>query len=153
MGACAALPLMSLGAMGENSVRGLPSAIVFAELVGLSGIAAATLDLVLGDIDAFPFGFVDFGSKLPMVRSGKWSTEPESVVLADWPFALPMNAIWCPIPLHAPNSGTNSPQQAESACTSPRPLEDQAHHEKLSATKPGPGSKRSNFWCLKLPKP
>ena len=91
-----ALPLMSLKTMGETrfvwsmvACSLVPPAIVFEEQVGQSGIAAATLDLVLGDIDGFPFGLVHAGSKLRLVRCGKWQTEPASVHLAEWPSALP----------------------------------------------------------------
>ena len=59
----------------------------------MSGIAAATLDRVLGDIDGFQFGFVHIGSKLRLARSEKWLTEPASVHLADWPSALPLPGV------------------------------------------------------------
>ena len=91
-----ALPLMSLKTMGETrfvwsmvACSLVPPGIVFEERVGQSGIAAATLDCVLGAIDGFPFALVHIGSKLRLVRCGKWQTEPASVHLADWPSALP----------------------------------------------------------------
>lgn len=117
----------------------MPPALVLAELGGMSGIPAATLDRVLGDIDGFQFGFVHIGSKLRLARSEKWLTEPASVHLADWPSALPsvvqsrilhspMNAIWCPILPPALKTGTNSPKEAKEASTPL--LEVQAHHER-----------------------
>ena len=115
-----------------------PPVLVLAELAGLSGIPAATLDRAFGNIDGFEFGFVQIGSKLRLAQSGKWSTEAASVHLADWPSALPsvvrsrilhspMNATWCPILKHAPKTGTNSPEGVEGASTPL--LEAQAHHE------------------------
>ena len=67
---------------------------------GQSGIAAATLDCVLGDIDGFPFDLVHVGSKLHLVLSGKRSAEPAGLHLAEWPSA-------CPILLRALGTGTN----------------------------------------------
>ena len=53
----------------------VPPVLVLAELAGLSGVPAATLDRVFGNMDGFEFGFVQIGSKLRVARSGKWSTE------------------------------------------------------------------------------
>ena len=117
----------------------VPPVLVLAELAGLSGVPAATLDRAFGNIDGFEFGFVENGSKLRLAQSGKWSTEAASVHLADWPSALPsvvqsrilhlpMIAISSPILAPALKTGTNSLKGVEGASTPL--LEAQAHHER-----------------------
>ena len=117
----------------------VPPVLVLAELAGLSGVPAATLDRAFGNIDGFEFGFVQIGSKLRLAQSGKWSTEAASVHLADWPPALPsvvqsrilhlpMIAISSPILAPALKTGTNSLKGVEGASTPL--LEARAHHER-----------------------
>ena len=84
-----ALPLMSLKTMGETrfvwsmvACSLVPPGIVFEERVGQSGIAAATLDCVLGYIDGFPFGLVHTGSKLHLVRSARHCDSASTSVAA-----------------------------------------------------------------------
>ena len=117
----------------------VPPVLVLAELAGLSGVPAATLDRAFGNIDGFEFGVAQSGSKLRLAQSGKWSTEAASVHLADWPSALPsvvqsrilhlpMIAIWPPILAPALKTGTNSLKGVEGASTPL--LEARAHHER-----------------------
>ena len=117
----------------------VPPVLVLAELAGLSGVPAATLDRAFGNIDGFEFGVAQSGSKLRLAQSGKWSTEAASVHLADWPSALPsvvqsrilhlpMIAIWPPILAPALKTGTNSLKAVEGASTPL--LEARAHHER-----------------------
>ena len=117
----------------------VPPVLVLAELAGLSGVPAATLDRAFGNIDGFEFGVAQSGSKLRLAQSGKWSTEAASVHLADWPSALPsvvqsrilhlpMIAIWPQILAPALKTGTNSLKGVEGASTPL--LEARAHHER-----------------------
>ena len=117
----------------------VPAVLVLAELAGLSGVPAATLDRAFGNIDGFEFGVAQIGSKLRVAQSGKWSTEAASVHLADWPSALPsvvqsrilhlpMIAISSPILAPALKTGTNSLKGVEGASTPL--LEARAHHER-----------------------
>ena len=111
LGACASLLGMSLREVHETlfllraaACSLVPHGFVLAGRVGLSGVAAATLDRAFGNIDGFEFGFVENGSKLRLAQSGKWSTEAASVHLADWPSALP-SVVQSRI-LHLPTNAT-----------------------------------------------
>ena len=109
LGACASLLGMSLREVHETlfllraaACSLVPHGFVLAGRVGLSGVAAATLDRAFGNIDGFEFDFARVGSKLRLALSGKWSTEAAS---AHFP---PTSATCWPIPLHVP-SDTCSP--------------------------------------------
>ena len=81
LGACASLLGMSLREVHETlfllraaACSLVPHGFVLAGRVGLSGVAAATLDRAFGNIDGFEFDFARVGSKLRLALSGKSST-------------------------------------------------------------------------------